>query len=144
MAPWAYVDTSLLAARYIATPDAARFRRLLRSHRLVTSAITPAELSSVLAQRRAAGDLVESACDAILQRLADDRQYWDSIPVTEEVLSKAEAVIHRTGARTLDAVHLASALLRRDAGLLSLPFLTRDARQARAARELGLAVIGVP
>lgn len=44
-----------------------------------------------------------------------------------------------TGARTLDALHLAAAWR---AGETELDFLTFDARQARAARQLGFSVLG--
>ena len=142
--PWAYIDTSLLAMRYLAEADSARFRRLMAAHRLVTSAITPLELCSTLAQRRGIGDLTEAAYQATLARLDHDRDYWDTIPMTDSVLTIAEDVVQRTGVRALDAVHLASALLRRDAGLPSLPFLTRDSRQAQGARLLRMTVVGSP
>lgn len=44
-----------------------------------------------------------------------------------------------TGARTLDALHLAAA---QRVGGPGLPFLTYDVRQARAARDLGFSVLG--
>lgn len=143
-AAWAYVDTSLLAQRYLAAPHAPAARRLLGKYRLVTSVLTHVELASALAQRAAAGQISASARDAALRRLNDDRRFWDSMAVTDEVLAMAGRVVLQTSVRTLDAIHLASALLRRDADSAPLTFLTRDARQARAARELGLAVIGVP
>ena len=43
-----------------------------------------------------------------------------------------------TGARTLDALHLAAA---RRLGGAAVPFVTFDVRQAQAARTLGLAVL---
>ncbi|MBI2899974.1 MAG: type II toxin-antitoxin system VapC family toxin [Planctomycetes bacterium] len=142
--PWAYVDTSLLAMRYLAEADTSRFRRMMNAHRLVTSAVTAVELRSVLVQRLAAGDITDTACRAISARLTQDRDFWDTIPVTDAVLAIAEDVVPRANVRTLDAVHIASAMVRRDAGLPALPFLTRDAEQAQGARLLGFAVLGIP
>jgi predicted nucleic acid-binding protein len=51
----------------------------------------------------------------------------------------AAAIAELTGARTLDALHLAAA---QRVGGPAVPFLTFDVRQARAARGLGLTVVG--
>lgn len=142
--PWAYVDTSLLALRYLESPDGPLARRLMREHRLVTSSITPLELASVFGQRVASGILTEEARDAAVRRLDDDEGSWDEMPVSGEVLQGGREVVRQTGARALDAIHLATALAYRDAGHGSLVFLTRDAQQGRAARALGLDVRGLP
>jgi predicted nucleic acid-binding protein len=51
----------------------------------------------------------------------------------------AAAIAESTGARTLDALHLAAA---RRAGGPVVAFLTFDVRQAQAARALGFTVVG--
>ena len=51
----------------------------------------------------------------------------------------AAAVAEVTGARTLDALHLAAA---QRVGGTALPFVTYDVRQAQAARSLGFTVLG--
>jgi hypothetical protein len=47
-----------------------------------------------------------------------------------------------TPVKTLDAVHLASALLLQESHVPDLVFATHDKRQAQAAGALGLAVVG--
>lgn len=48
-----------------------------------------------------------------------------------------------TAVRTLDAIHLASALLFRERKGTAIVFATHDAQQATAARALGFACLGV-
>ena len=50
----------------------------------------------------------------------------------------AADIAEMTGARTLDALHLAAA---RRLGGAAVPFVTFDVRQAQVARTLGLAVL---
>lgn len=59
------------------------------------------------------------------------------IPLSRAVLQRA-ALPMATAVRTLDAIHLASALLLRERRAATLTFVTHDARQATAARALGL------
>ena len=48
-----------------------------------------------------------------------------------------------TAVRTLDAIHLATALMVREHTGETLVFATHDARQAEAARALGVPALGV-
>ncbi len=144
-APWAYIDTSVLLKRYLEESGTAEARQLLRRYRVVSSAITPVEATSALWRRRALGDVAEADLEAILRRLAADRSHWEFIDLTTDILDRAEQIIQRAGVRTLDAVHLASALTiqaahgrRRQA-----QFITSDARQRDAAAGLGLRVTWV-
>ena len=64
------------------------------------------------------------------------------VPVTRQVTRAASAPFG-THVKTLDALHLATALLLRDApGLEELQFATLDVRQAIAARAAGFSVPG--
>ncbi len=141
-APWAYMDTSVLLKRYLEESGTAEARRLLRRYRVVSSAIAPVEATSALWRRRAAGDVADVDLQAILGRLAEDRSHWEFVDLTADVLDRAEQVIQRTGVRTLDAVHLASALTIQAGNGRRRPtqFITSDARQREAAVGLGLRV----
>lgn len=144
-APWAYVDTSVLLKRYLQESGAAEARQILRRYRVVSSAIAPVETISALWRRRDAGDLADSDVQSILRRLEKDRSYWELVDPTAEVLDRAEHVIQRVGVRTLDAIHLASAVTVQAAIGRRRPvqFLTSDFRQREAAFGLGLRVIWV-
>ena len=144
-APWAYVDTSVLLKRYVKEAGSADARRLLRRYRVLSSAIAPVEATSALWRRRAVGDVSDADLQAILGRLAGDRSHWELVDLTADVLDQAELVIQRAGVRTLDAVHLASALVvRATSGRRpAARFITADARQRDAAVGLGLQVTWV-
>ncbi len=144
-APWAYMDTSVLLKRYLEESGTAEARQLLRRYRVVSSAIAPVEATSALWRRRALGDVAEADLKAILRRLAEDRSHWEFIDLTTDILDEAEQVIQRAGVRTLDAVHLASALAIQSANgrRRQAQFITSDAHQRDAAAGLGLRVTWV-
>jgi predicted nucleic acid-binding protein len=64
------------------------------------------------------------------------------IPLTRIVLHRASLPM-ATAVRTLDAIHLASALLFNEQSAIPFVFATHDAQQATAARALGLECIGL-
>lgn len=140
-ARWGYFDTSVLVKRYVREPGSVRAQALLRRYGFLSSALVPVELLSVLHRRRATGELAPAGFAAILARIRQDRAHWALVEVTSAVLDRAEQVISHTGVRTLDAIHLASALHARAAAGASgsqVPFVTADLPQREAALRLGL------
>lgn len=95
-----YLDTSVAVHALAGTPAAQRwFDRVTAddASRLVSSRILRTELTRVL--RREGRDLAER--DLILVHVS-------GVPLTEAILTSAEAITAHV--RTLDAIHLASAL----------------------------------
>jgi predicted nucleic acid-binding protein len=142
-AAWGYFDTSALLKRYVREAGSVRTRALLRRHRVISSALTLVEAVSALSRRRALGDLTARDYDSILQRIERDRAFWELVEVTAEVLDRAEDLARHTALRTLDAIHVASALTVRHAGGMRLAFITADAAQREAAAPLPLELIWV-
>lgn len=142
-ARWAYFDTSVLVKRYVREEGSMAARRLLRRYRLLSSAIAPVEVLSALSRRRTAGDLPSRDFLAIRSRLHKDRSYWELVEVGALVLSQAEELVQKTGRRTLDALHVASALTFQIASGLAVPFITADIGQRETAEELALNVVWV-
>ncbi|MBI3014722.1 MAG: type II toxin-antitoxin system VapC family toxin [Candidatus Tectomicrobia bacterium] len=142
-APWAYFDTSVLVKRYVREQGSARAQTLLRRYRFLSSAIAPAEMMSALCRRRAAGELAERDFDVILSRMQKDRAYWELVEVSPLVLSQTEELIQRTPLRTLDAIHVASAMAFQAASGIQIPFMTGDIRQRDAAQRLAINVVWV-
>jgi hypothetical protein len=62
-----------------------------------------------------------------------------NIPLSRPVVERASLPM----AKSLDALHLASAMLLRERLRITLVFATHDPQQARAARALGFDCIGV-
>ena len=130
-----YVDSSALAKRYVSEPDSDHAVRLLDADLdWVTSALTEVEVRRVLTTRLPA-DQVAASRSAFLRD-------WERIAVVAAdatTLGLAASLAEATGARTLDAVHLASA------GRVSsraMRIVTFDVRMAAVARTLGLTVVG--
>lgn len=142
-APWAYFDTSAVVKRYVREEGGARARALLRRYRFVSSAIAPVEAVSALCRRRADGELADRHFAAVLARLREDRAYWELVEVSSLVLARAEELVAGTGLRTLDAIHVASALLFAAASGGRLPFVTADVKQREAAGVSALDVVWV-
>ncbi len=139
----AYFDTSVLVKRYINESGSLRAREVLRRFRPVCSAIACVEATSMLARRWKSGEIPEPAVRAILNRLRDDRIQWEVIEVLPPVLARAENMVFDMSIGTLDALHIASALIVADERGRRLPFVTADDRQRVAAARVNLEVVWV-
>lgn len=140
---WAYFDTSVLVKRYIREAGSVRARSLLQEHRFLSSAIAPIELMSALSRRLSAGELAERDFAEIRSRILRDRATWELVEITPPVLTQAEDLVQRTTLRTLDALHMATALAFQAVSGLRVPFITGDDRQLEAAERLELNVVWV-
>ncbi|MGH7813533.1 MAG: type II toxin-antitoxin system VapC family toxin [Candidatus Binataceae bacterium] len=143
-APKAYFDTSVLVKGYLGEDGSRLARDLTRRFRLVSCAIVYLEAASAFSRRRVAGEIDERAYQATTARLRADRAHWELVGVNDSLLTRAEEVITRTTVRALDALHIAAALVFQESSGMRLPFITADARQANAARSMGLQVTPVP
>ena len=130
-----YVDSSALVKRYVAEPDSDRAIGLLDSDMdWVASAVAEIEVRRVLSARLSAGP-ARRARAAFLRD-------WERIAVVAldpTTIGRAASLAETTGARNLDAIHLASAtrVLSR-----SMRVVTFDVRMAAVARSMGLPVVG--
>ncbi|MBM3311320.1 MAG: type II toxin-antitoxin system VapC family toxin [Candidatus Aminicenantes bacterium] len=135
----AFFDSSALAKRYIEEPGSEEVEGLLkRTEELAVSVLCPAEIVSALArklrERRLSPDSANKAKAAFLHELEE----MAVCPVTPAVLESAIVLIESFALRTLDAIHLASALeWKADA------FVSADKRQTSAARKAGMRAIEV-
>lgn len=131
-----YLDSSALLKRYVDEPDSEVAERyLLADPDWATARHTEVEL------RRNLPRLLSG--ESLLQARLSFQRDWENLDVVEldaMTCSLAATAAELTGARTLDALHLAAA---QRLGLGGLTFLTFDLRQAQAARRLGLRVAGV-
>jgi uncharacterized protein len=128
-----YVDSSALLKRYVDEPDSDAAEAHLRSDpSLLTARHTIVEVRRNLARL-----LGESDAASARSVFADDLRAFSLIELDEVTCDAAAGIAELTGARTLDALHLAAAQR-----VGAVPFLTFDVRQAQAARSLGLTVVG--
>jgi predicted nucleic acid-binding protein len=130
-----YVDSSALLKRYVEEPDSETADSLLRSDpSLLTARHTIVEVRRNLARLLGGRTLA-----AARSSFARDLEVLSIVELDDVTCEAAAAVAEVTGVRTLDALHLAAA---QRIGGPAVPFLTFDVRQAQAARDLGLTVVG--
>jgi hypothetical protein len=130
-----YLDTSILLKRYIEEPDSDQAEAYLLADPVwVTARHTRIEVSRNLVR-----SLDGRAREAALRTFDGDWERMHVVALDDTTCDRASAIAESTGARTLDALHLAAASR---VGTAGLSFATFDVRQAQAARALGLLVVG--
>lgn len=129
----AYVDSSALLKLYLDEPETPVARNLLIGERLTTGRHTYVEVRRNLARALDGSDLGEAR-----RRFESDWQQLDVVDIGQGVGDVAATLAERTGARTLDALHLGAA----ESVGTSEAFITFDRRLAAAARSLGWTVLG--
>lgn len=130
-----YLDSSVLLAGYLAEDLADRSAEITSSDPvLCTSWLTTVEVRRALSRSNDG-----SVPPAVATRVAEDFDAMALIGADATMWADAAVVAEVTGARSLDAVHLAAA---RSISVPSLVFATFDLRLAQAARSLGMTVIG--
>jgi uncharacterized protein len=130
-----YVDSSALLKRYVDEPDSETADALLRSD----PALITARHTIVEVRRNLARLLDEADAGAARAAFTEDLRALSIVELDEVTCETAAAIAELTGVRTLDALHLGAA---QRVGGTAVPFLTFDVRQAQAARNLGLTVVG--
>ena len=131
----AYLESSAALALYVEEPTSAEVRSLIRGvDTLGTSILTQLEVMRNL-HRLLDNEQIALAVD----QFREDMQSMVVASVSDEVVDAAVTIAVATGVKSLDALHLSSALI---LGGIGAEFLTFDRRQAVAARAVGLRVIG--
>ncbi|CAN5282306.1 hypothetical protein BH20ACT16_BH20ACT16_13830 [soil metagenome] len=129
-----YVDSSALLKRYVDEPDSGQADALLASDpSLLTARHTIVEVRRNLARL-----LDERDATAAKAAFNADIAGFAIVELDAVTCEIAADVAELTGARTLDALHLAAV---RRVGGAAVAFVTFDVRQAQAARTLGLTVL---
>jgi len=135
-----YLDASVVLR--ILLKDPARLRDWEPQDTKVASALLEVECLRALDSLRLRKVLSETEVDRDRESLAAVLRATDIIGVSLPVLRRASEPL-TVPLRTLDAIHLASALIWCEAKGGNLTMATHDEDLARAARKKGLEVIGV-
>lgn len=139
--PVAYFDTSVLVKCYVEESGSAQAVVLLRRHGVLTSALAPIEISSALRRHQHQGQLSDREHAWILARFQRERPFWMMMEPDARVLAMAEDLAGSLPVKTLEAVHLASALTFQEETGLRIPFITADRQQHGAAAERKVATL---
>lgn len=135
-----YVDTSALLRLILREPGA--LEELTASDRLVSSELIAVESCRTIDRLRLQGALtIEEAATRLLV-IKEWLEAIDLVLLRPPVLTRAADPLP-TPLGTLDALHLATALVWRDRKREELTMATHDAGLALAARAFGFKVIGV-
>ncbi len=131
-----YLDASALLKRYVEEAESSAVDAALRAEpELLTGRHTIVEVRRNLARLLDGGSLRDARA-----AFAEDMRAISVIELDEATCDAAAAIAEATGARTLDALHLAAA---QRVAAPGVAFLTFDLRQAQVARAIGLEVAGV-
>jgi predicted nucleic acid-binding protein len=136
----AYLDSSVLLRIVLRQPDALKEWRNVQ--RGIASALVEVECLRTLDRLRHTQGVADA--DIALRREAVFRliETLEVVEPTRTVLTRAAQPLPTT-LGTLDAIHLASALLWKDQNGIELVMATHDVALATAARASGLRVVGV-
>ena len=134
-----YLDSSVVLRVLFAQRN--RLEIWGRWDRAVASELLSLEIRRAIDRLRVQGRLDARAVASLLRDATIVEESVALVPVSRTVLRRA-ALPMATPVRTLDGIHLATALMMRERAEESLTFATHDVRQGDAARALGFAVIG--
>jgi predicted nucleic acid-binding protein len=129
---------------YVREAGSSRVRGLLTRYEFLSSAVTPIELQSAVQRRHRQREITQANYNSIISRVANDRSYWRLVEVIPQLLSKAEELVKTENVRTLDAIHIASAIIIQESFAAPLPFISADERQLAVAQNCELSVIAIP
>ena len=134
-----YLDSSVVLRVLLA--EKKRLDTWGRWERAFASELLGLEVRRAIDRLRILGHLDQHATAALLQHTATIEDAIAIAPLTRTILRRA-ALPMATPVRTLDAIHLATALVMRERSDAPVIFATHDVRQAEAARALGFSAIG--
>jgi predicted nucleic acid-binding protein len=136
----AYLDSSVILRTVLGQPNALKeWRSIARG---VASALVEVECLRTLDRLRLAEGLEDVEIAERRESVYRIVEAVEIVEVTRPVLSRASNPLGTT-LGTLDAIHLATALLWRDHNAADVVMATHDEALAIAARASGLRVIGV-
>ena len=135
-----YLDTSVVLRVLFGQPDP--LHEWSRWEEAYTSELMGVEARRAVERLRVERALADEGVARALEGLGLIEATLGAVPLTRPVLQRASLPMP-TSVRTLDALHLATALLLRERRSLPLHFATHDRPQHLAARALGFECIGL-
>jgi predicted nucleic acid-binding protein len=136
-----YAESSAVLAWLLDESSASEVRRLLAGAEIiVTSDLTLIECNRVLIRAVALGELNEAEAADRRAHLANAAARWHILHIGSEIVDRAKQPFSEEPIRTLDALHLASALTAR-AAVAGLKILSLDDRLRKSAKRLGLPLL---
>ncbi len=131
-----YAETSAVLAWLLSQEASEAVRRALdEADEVFASVLTPVECERVLVRAVTLGEMTEGEAAARRARLIAAAARWSLLMVSDEVLDRTRRAFPYEPLRTLDAIHLSSALMARPAA--SMHLLSLDDGVRRNGEALG-------
>lgn len=135
-----YAESSAVVSWLLGEPDADEVRRLLgESELIVASELTLVECSRVMIRAASTRLLADASAAERQARLSAAAAHWNLLKLDDEVVERARRPFPIEPVRTLDALHLASAVVARNA-IPGLALLSLDERLRENGEQLGFRV----
>ena len=132
-----YAESSAVLAWLLGEEDGHRVREVLRRAGLVTTSdLALIECDRVLIRAVTLGEISEATAADRRAQLNEAAAHWHLWRLTLDIVDRARRPFPAEQVRSLDAIHLASALAVR-ATVPGVELLTLDDRIRRAGKELG-------
>jgi hypothetical protein len=136
-----YAETSAVLAWLLGEPSGAEPGKLLGMAETVTSSdLTMIESRRAIHRGVASGILTESNAEGLERDLNELVGHWMISRINQEVVVRASGSFPVEPIRTLDAIHLATAV-RTLSAISGLSILTLDHRVRENARAMGIGVV---
>jgi predicted nucleic acid-binding protein len=136
-----YAESSAVLGWLLDESAAADVRQsLVAAEIIVASDLTLIECDRVILRAAALGELTEAEAADRRAHLTAAASHWQVLRIAPEIVERARQPFPGEPVRTLDAIHLASALTARTA-IVGLRLLSLDDRIRRAGKKLGLDII---
>ena len=137
-----YLDTSALIKRYISETGTEDVRAWIRAAEAISlSIMTRAETAAGLTRLQSRGILTQENYMTALEQFRLDWEWYQRLPINEELIARADFLACQHGLRGYDAVHLAAALVWQEALTLPVTLATYDQELADAGKKSGLKVL---
>lgn len=131
-----YFDSSAFAKRFIEETGSDEIEKIcLESDSIALSSICFPEIISALNRRLRENNITKKEYLLIKDKMLEEFDSLEIINVVPEVIAKSIYLLEKNNLRTLDAIHIASALLWK-----SELFVSADKRQIFAAKKAGMKV----
>ena len=129
---------------YVEEPDSDQVRKIVAAdHEVLVSDLAYVEFHSAIERRRRERSLTASAAAGVVARFRDDWPKRDRLALSTDVVVRAAELVARHPLRSLDALHLASALLAAASAPDPPRFGAADARLVAAAKAEGLVTLAL-
>jgi predicted nucleic acid-binding protein len=136
-----YAESSAVLAWLLGEAEGKDVRQYLAgAEEVFTSVLTLVETDRVLIRAQVVEGLKEGEVVDRRRALARASQHWHLLRLHEEILDRARREFPGEPVRTLDALHLASALTARSA-VPDVAILSLDSAIRRTSTDLGFAVL---